>query len=165
MRFTEKQLNRVSYLVSGSYLVVDDPIETERNLTRALAEIESPEELHLFAANYVWECGIELLKRILFHPLCDKGTGMLIYFTARPEFLYRRFQEGEPFLGDQSKWFGFLKMIEKICARDNFPSKRIRVNPTAVAHRNALEKPGSELIPAIMKTPTEGEPVETFRVG
>lgn len=71
---TSEQYDRVMRV-----LYENQPVET----------LQSPEELHQFAWSYNWDDGLEALRRLVNHPLCDKGTALLIYWRAGPGFLYQ----------------------------------------------------------------------------
>ena len=50
------------------------------------ASVTDPEELHLFAGAYNWDGGVEDLLNVVRHPLCDRGTALLVYWRGQPGF-------------------------------------------------------------------------------
>lgn len=56
--------------------------------------ITNPVEYHLIAANYNWDDGSEVLSWIINSSLCDKGTVMMIFWRAQPDY-YTRFSSIE----------------------------------------------------------------------
>jgi hypothetical protein len=165
MTYSNKQLDRLEYLIQDRW-VVPDHRETFFNFQKALADIESASELYQFAANYNRDAGSENLKYVVFHPLCDKGTLLLTYYFGRPDFYYKLQKQQKPFIGDQLREFSFLRMIEDMVRMGSFASNGIRFNPTDVGprHINFLLKEGSELIPTFMREPSEGESIEILKL-
>jgi len=159
MNYSKEQLRRLHYLLSDQW-VSDDIEQTEREFQRVLAQIDSPYELHQFAGNFNWDGGFAEMQDVLRHPLCDKGTGLMIYYVGGAPFLYSKLNASKPLILDQSLRFEFLKEIERMFERGEFRHSWIKFDPTNARGRNFLQKKGAEFIPPYMKQPTEGEEVE-----
>lgn len=82
IKLTPEQQARVEFLLYECY-------ETE-SITENLKQLESTQEIHEFATNYNWDYGIEPLKLILQHPLCDRGTALKIYWLGQPDSLNKK---------------------------------------------------------------------------
>lgn len=162
MSLSPEQLKRIGYLVRDKW-VGENELESYTKFHQALSEVTAPEELHQFAANFNRDCGHDALFSVLRHPLCDKGTALLIYFYATPAYFYRHRQQGIPFRVDEVKTFMFLLAIERLVEMGWFKSNLIKVDPANIHGRNHLEKNGANLIPAFMKQPSEGIEVEILR--
>jgi len=158
--YTDEQIRRINYLLTDQWVTEDDS-QTQQNLDRVLGQIESPLELHQFAGNFNWDCGHTELEKVIRHPLCDKGTALMIYFLGRPEWFYNHLQKGRAMIGEQPLLFAFLKEIEGMVERGEFRSSRIKFNPTELKGKtNSLNREGANLVPAFMKHPIDGEDVK-----
>ena len=153
MPLTAEQLERVRYLADDVWA---DESKTEDeswvDFDCTLAEM-SAEELHAFVEQMNWDGGgANRLKRVLAHPLCDRGTALMAYWRGQPTFFLpyqtreRVRDELEP---DALEEFDLLRDIERrfanedfasaICAFDptndgghNWTGKRTRVKPTEI---------------------------------
>jgi hypothetical protein len=163
MRYSNEQLDRLKYLVNDRW-VTDDDEKSKREFDRVLAQVESPYELHQYAANFNWDGGFAELEKVIKHPLCDKGTALMIYFAGGAVTLYNRQHQNKELIGEQPLLLAFLKEIETKVKRNEFKSDCIKFDPTNTRGRNFLSKPGAELIPPHMKQPTEGEAIELLNL-
>lgn len=163
MKYSEAQIKRLRYLLSDEW-VTDDPEQADLEFDATLAQFESPHELHQYAANFNWDGGCSELQKVIRHPLCDKGTALMIYFLGGATFLYLLQQRRKPLIGEQPKLFAFLKEIEIMFERNEFKSRQIKFDPSNARGRNFLAKDGAEILPLIMKQATEGEDVEILNL-
>jgi hypothetical protein len=136
--------------------------EARERLQKALeysgyvTDLQTPEELHYFAAEYNWDNGtIESLRWIIRQPFCDKGTALLLYWSADPKSLYSRYanrEQVEEYYLDQ---YDFLKELEDRILEDRYSLQNF-CYPTLASHkqirleqyRNSGYK--KQLIPEIM---------------
>jgi hypothetical protein len=164
MACTEDQLRRIRYLLYDEW-VEADPQTTQANLDRALAQVQTSEELHQFAANFNWDTGADVLEKVVKHPLCDKGTALMIYFLGKPEWYYNHLRRGKSLIGDQPKMLAFLQSIERMVSRGEFTSSNIAFDPTRVRGvLNSLAREGADLVPDYMKQPLVGEGIELLKL-
>lgn len=165
MSYSEEQIRRIRYLLSDEW-VEDDPIQTERNLSATLALVESAEELYQFVGNFNLDGGFDEFRKVIDHPLCDKGVALLIYYRLNPSAYYFSIERGKPFLPFQNEPFAFIKEIEARFRDGLFATSLIRVDPYNFKHHSLLKTTtrGSERIPDFMKLPTDGIDVEIIQV-
>lgn len=167
MNYSKKQINRLNYLLMDEW-VVDDPDESEKNLISALSEIESSEELHQFAGNFNSDGGVDVLRKVINHRLCDKGTALMIYHLLRPGYYYRQLDKGKPFMPDQQDAFDLITEIEERCKKNAFSQSAINFDPHNSRGRDLLKEdsanPGNRLVPEMMKNPTPGKEVEFIEI-
>jgi hypothetical protein len=90
MKLSPEQAERVRYLLDGDWHV--DDAESDQvpeywvEFDRALSQVETPEELHEFVDRWNWDGGSEPIRRVLAHPLCDRGTALMVYWRLEPIF-------------------------------------------------------------------------------
>jgi hypothetical protein len=167
MNYSKEQINRLKYLLFDEW-VVDNPDESTNNLNTALSKIESSEELHQFAGHFNSDGGVDVLRKVINHRLCDKGTALMVYFLLRPGYYYRQLERNKPFMPDQQDAFNLLAEIEEKCQKNAFSSSIINFDPHDSRGQDLLKEdsanPGNRLIPEIMKTPTQGKKVEFIEI-
>jgi hypothetical protein len=171
---TRQQIQRIILLLHAYRENDDDPesyeeIELEHFMMlypRILAEVESPEELHYYAINYNWDDGLDLLRPVIDHPLCDQGTALFLFWLGQPDWFYDREADGRIGSGDSDN-LRFLKDVQAKYLESGFPSHRIRVDPTDMVFGVDYTEPGPDstgvgigLVPALMKQASPGEPLE-----
>jgi hypothetical protein len=158
---TDEQIKRIRYLLSDEW-VTDDPIHTEANLNAILADVSSTEELYHFAGNFNLDGGFDELRKVIDHPLCDKGLALLIYHRLNPCSYYSLKARGKELLPFHHEPFAFIKEIETKFRDGSFAPSVIRVDPYAFKRRTLLKPTtrGIEHLPDIMKVPSEGEEVD-----
>jgi uncharacterized protein DUF4274 len=49
-------------------------------------QLQTSEEVHLYALSYNWDDGDESMRRLIDHPEIDAGTVLVIYWRANPQF-------------------------------------------------------------------------------
>lgn len=128
----------------------------------AIETLQTAEELHLYAWNYNWDSGIDSMRRVIHHPLCDKGTALLIYWYAGPGYLYQFLTRDEvsEYIRDQ---YDFLMELEQKYLSGAYQSEAITFDP---AHdegtgtnwtKEYAKIPKKRQIPAEMYQPTKGQ--------
>ena len=55
-----------------------------------LENLKSAEEIHVFAANFNWDNGYEWLNWIIDHPLCSRGTALMLYWLSEPVYYLKK---------------------------------------------------------------------------
>ena len=167
MNYSEKQLERLKYLLLDHW-VSEDPIASEKNLDQALSAIENSSELHQFAGNFNADGGIDVLRKIINHPLCDKGTALMIYCMGRPGYYYRQLEKRKSLRPSQQEVFELLQEIEEKYQANEFTFSSIKFDPHDAVGQDLLKEssanPGNRLVPEIMSNPTPGEFVEIIEI-
>lgn len=84
------------------------------NLNQLQQELNTPEKLHEFATHYNWDEGFEIPKWIINNPLCDKGTALMMYWHADPQY-FRQYavREEVPSTGWKLQHYDLLREIEE----------------------------------------------------
>ena len=138
------------------------------NLCQALQEVETSEELHQFAGNFYPDGGIDILRKVINHPLCDKGTALMIYCMGRPGYYYRQLERKKSLRPEQQEAFELLKEIEEKYTSNGFTRSNIKFDPHDARGQDLLKEdsanPGNKMIPEVMKIATDGETVELLEV-
>ena len=106
-----------------------------RTFDRVLGEIDNPEELHTFVDRWNWDGGTKPILRALAHPLCDRGTGLMVYWRVDPIFYlkpgHRTRAEVETNLWPEAAvHWDLLRDLERRLAADDFRSARVPYDPT-----------------------------------
>ena len=172
---TDKQRNRVHYLLNGSWPIVDgwtsgsprnvevdpDPEEYARRFPEVLLSVEDPAELHQFALNYNWDDGWGYLDQVVSSPLCDQGTALLIFWLSEPTMFYQPERELEQWEVERHR---LIKKIETKYLVEGFASRKIRVDPTDLFGMDYVAdsegEVGFENIPEELKRASPGVAVE-----
>jgi hypothetical protein len=132
MDLTPEQSERVRYLAEDEWgRGSEDEAAQWAEFDRVLAQM-SAAELHAFVDQMNWDGGgADRLNRVLAHPLCDRGTALMIYWLARPTF-YLAYQTRDR-VRDEVGWaleeFDMLREIERRFADGTFASADIAFNP------------------------------------
>lgn len=69
--------------------------EMERLCERFVAEATDPDELHHFAERWNGDGGTETIRSLVRNPACDRGTALMVYWLAQPEFYLQYASRGE----------------------------------------------------------------------
>jgi hypothetical protein len=109
--------------------MVRDEWESEEELHEFLDTATDPEELHLYADGFNWDTGVGELRRVIRHPLCDRGTAMLIYWRGSPGYMARFAERPETRIPDQADHFDLLREIEQKVIAGHFRSRRFPYDP------------------------------------
>lgn len=167
MSLSEQQQQRLRYLICEPFIFDVEEAKWDECFEQAFSQIESSEELHHYAANYNWDGGIGGLQDILHHPLCDKGTALMIYALGQPGYFYQRRKLGKPLTQDEQEQFAFLQNIEHQVMENTFLHHNISCNPRNFEGIDWFEEEasdlGNHLVPAYMKQPSEGIEVHILR--
>ena len=120
--FTDLHQSRVDFLLY-EWELIEEFAET-------LATIESSQEIEFFAENYNWDDGIEPLKLVLDHPLCDFGTALKIYWLGQPDYYAGFATENNIPLCNRDVYL-FLKFVESLIINNSFQYNNIQFDPIA----------------------------------
>ena len=93
IRVMNKELSQaeiVDYLLQDEWVVEDDD-ESIENFKAALAKIDNPQSLHVFARSFNHDCGSEELLHILDHAYLDKATVLALYWMSAPGY-YQQYE-------------------------------------------------------------------------
>jgi hypothetical protein len=123
MALSEAQLSRVQRMIRDEW-------ESESELNQFIEAVTEPEELHLYAAGFNWDCGCEELHLVIRHPLCDRGTALLIYWRAGPRWFAQYNNRSEAYNADVAQTFDFLKEIEQKVIAGAFKTHLFPFDPT-----------------------------------
>ena len=134
MALTPEQAERVRYLAEdewGSESV--DEAEQCASFERVLAQM-SAEELHAFVNRMNWDGGgADRLTKVLAHPLCDRGTALMIYWRTNPRFFIRyvtRERVRDELWASALEDFDMLRSIERRFQSGGFATSNIVFDPT-----------------------------------
>ena len=161
---TPEQIQRIEYLACDEWVVdtgaADDEAKTWHNFTNTLQRMSSV-ELHHFACNFNWDCGVKELAAVIDHPECDAGTAQMIYWLGQPAEHYRMETRGN-LTPDVTTVVDLLRRIESKLQNNSFSDKRIACDPS-----NIMGQPmtmGSErdraVVPEFMFRKTDGMEIE-----
>lgn len=89
--------------------------------------LESKEELHFVASHFNWDGNTESLSAIVDHPLCDAGTGLLLYWLGQGYYYLVKNLNSEY---DQQLHGLFQKIVDKFLSND-FATYQIAFDPYA----------------------------------
>jgi hypothetical protein len=128
----------------------------------------SAEELHAFVDDMNWDGGgADRLTRVLAHPLCDRGTALMIYWRAQPRFYIRygtRERVRDELWPGALADYDMLRDIERRFQSGDFATANIAFNPandgghdctTNGPRRQPLIDPRT-VLPAVMFEPVRG---------
>ncbi|HAB52522.1 MAG TPA: hypothetical protein DCE80_10205 [Ignavibacteriales bacterium] len=128
--------------------------------------IQNREELHFIAEIFNWDYDIELLKRIINNPICDKGTALLIYWLSCPGF-YTQFDSIDE-VDINPEVFELIKEIENNFNSDFYKCEQIAFDPTNdkkfgnIAKSNGEEDGDKWHIDKKLFKPTNGKPFPKY---
>ncbi len=145
MSLTDEQLKRIDFLL---YECEDDA-----TFTQTLHRIESPAELHALAQQINWDGGFDGLNAVLQHPLCDRGTALMIYWLGEPTY-FADFASDDDVPDVSQPLKQFLNRVETQLINKQFKSNTICFDPMAdlnVIQRGKIENIDS--IPSALKRP------------
>lgn len=123
VKLTSEQQARVRFLL--------DEWDSIESFAKTLELVESSSEIHEFAKHYNWDYGLEPLKLVLNHPLCDRGTALEIYWLGQPEY-YSGFSTIDDIPSCNRDGYLLLKLIESLLLNEySFRYNNIHVDPMA----------------------------------
>lgn len=126
----------------------------DRPFREFFATLVDPEELHLFASLFNWDGGVEELRDVIQHPLCDLGTAMLVYWRGQPGYDLQ-YADREAVPDHRREVWDLLREIEQRVAEGRFMTASQSYDPATDNGYDQRPKPervkrfGRDL-PAIM---------------
>jgi len=69
------------------------------------------------------------MRRVIGHPLCDRGTALLVYWRGAPGFYAQFADRSETRNPDQSNHYGLLREIEHRIIAGHFCTHRFHYDP------------------------------------
>jgi|GEM_PF-5155272 len=122
------------------------------------------EEIHYALANYNFDDGIDFPKALVYHPDCDKGTALMLFWRFSPDY-YTQFDRNNPESLPHCSQETFLLLIKLL---ENYESgfykkESICFDPSDDFGHNWLseliKKKREWEISEIMKNPTSGKKI------
>jgi hypothetical protein len=160
MSLTPTQRERLRYLIEDEWVDEDDEERSMRSFRTAICGVESPEELHIFAGNFNWDCGWHELTVVLEDSRCDYGTALMVYWLGQPDYFYRKIELGEPLSSDEIDTWERLKWLEERLLSGGYIRRQIAFEPASVIGRpitgNDAYRPGLRLVPEVLWSPSPG---------
>ena len=114
----------VDYMLADASLLAG--INSE--IDKLFAEFSNPEELHWFADNWNWDAGIDRLRQLLEHPLCEFATALRIYWLAASKY-YLKYKTRDDVPTYELAHFDFIKWIETRYAKREFKDGNVFYDP------------------------------------
>jgi hypothetical protein len=162
MALTDQQRKRVEWLLEGH--LTDEGLEDAEftaEWERRFAALESSEELFLFAHHASGDLTAAEWRRVIDHPLCDRGTALLVFWRNSPAYLYQYASAADVPYDDGR--YELVKDIERLYLAGAFPDRGLRFDPASFRGHNLLqshpEGGGGERIPPELRRPSPGQPV------
>jgi hypothetical protein len=136
-----RQIERICYLLADKWDCGDDDNDESRSwllFREKLAEVQTTLELHCIAANLNWDYGTRGLTAAIDHPLCDRGTALLLYWLGEPYYAlkYRTIDDVPSWDRDE---YDLLKRIEEKYLSDSFAHAMIAADPRDIFGEDRLE--------------------------
>jgi hypothetical protein len=129
MALSEEQRKRVEDLINDEWVDEDDDVEaTEAAFAKLFDAITDPEELHLYADDFNWDCGCDEMGKVIAHPLCDLGTALLIYWRGRPRW-YLQYNNRSEVKEYELETFDLLQEIERKVLAGDFHTRTQPFDP------------------------------------
>jgi len=100
---TPDQQDKIDYLLQQ--------VEDLKEVSQAVLNFTSAEELFYFASQYNWDDGLEIPDIVANHPLCDLATALLLFWRAEAADSMENIQADSPPFEGQEDWFNFCKTI------------------------------------------------------
>ena len=168
MALTPEQAERVRYLAEDEWAGESaDEAARWAEFDRVLGQM-SAAELHAFVDQMNWDGGgADRLTRVLSHPLCDRGTALMMYWRAQPRFFiqYGTRERVRDELGPtELAEYDMLRDIERRFQSNDFSTDDIAFDPaddeghdltSDGPRRRPLVDPRT-VLPAVMFEPTGG---------
>jgi hypothetical protein len=101
-------------------------------------KLSTSEELHYLIKKWNWDDGYEIPQKVLSHPLCDKGTALMIYWLATPDY-FTKFKNEEEVPTYNRGNYRLVKNAENLLLNNSFKLKNIKFNPKSVASWMAID--------------------------
>jgi hypothetical protein len=87
-----------------------------------------PKKRHVFAAKYNWDRGLTTMKFLIRMPDTDRGTALLVYWRARPEY-YCQYAARSEVRESEGEHFDLIREIEERYARGFYTQSQIAFDP------------------------------------
>ncbi len=141
--------------------LVEDLWDAEEEFDQFFATVTDPEELHLFAYHFNMDTGVGELRKVVRHPLCDRGTLLLIYWRLSPGFFLSDQADGSdnPAEADQRDLLDEAERRYRAGAASavvRFDPRRFRGNDLIAGNERYG---GLPRVPPVMLEPSPGESV------
>ena len=122
---------------------------------KSFDKIETPAQLHYLANIYNWDDGAEVLDWIISSPRCDKGTALLLFWSAEPDY-YTKFDNKSEADSDQEIYLLLRKIIAN-WQSGFYKQERFKFDSIAEGYDVDYRYPDEKwMIPDEMKKPTSG---------
>jgi len=146
MPLSDSQLQRVQRMFRDEW-------ESEDELLQFFETVTDPEELHLYADGFNWDTGVEEMRRVIRHPLCDRGTALLIYWRGAPGYYARYADRSETPNPDRADHYDLLREIEQKIIAGHFRMHHFHYDPKSDRGHDMTMKYGN----AVQKRPIPPE--------
>lgn len=127
-------------------------------IQQEILSINSTKRLHAFVDKFNWDNGVEYMKAAANHPLCERGTAMMIYWRSDPSY-YLKYNSVEDDMPDYERdTMKIQLLIETRIKEEFYNSKTISFDPTNdnginwIKERNSEEDKNKRKIPDFMIT-------------
>jgi len=130
-----------------------DEWESEDELWQFFETVTDAEELHLYADGFNWDTGVEELRRVTRHPLCDRGTALLIYWRGGPGWYAQYSDRAEIRNADEADGYDLSHEIERLIIQGRFATYRFHYDPTNDRGTDLTRGPSD--VPQVRQIPRE----------
>jgi hypothetical protein len=124
------------------------------------------EEVHYALSCYNWDDGIEFPRALIYHPDCDRGTALLLFWRFSPDS-YTHYQREDPESADSAareKFTLLVRLMEKY-ESGFYTEESICFDPADDFGYNwpseLKEKERKWEIPQVMMRPTSGKKIKS----
>jgi hypothetical protein len=152
--------------VSAATGLTDDQYQRVRAIVRGdrdgIDTLQTAVELHQLAWNWNWDDLQDVPRQIIRHPLCDRGTALLIYWRAAPRWYYQFANRDE--VASKHAWslphYDLVKEIEERYVAGGYSQGEIAFDPSNDEGIDWIaeyeDEESKQLIPDIMNEPSPG---------
>jgi len=109
--------------------------------------------LHLYADGFNWDTGVEELRRVTRHPLCDRGTALLIYWRGGPGWYAQYSDRAEIRSADEADGYDLSQEIDRLIIQGRFATYRFHYDPTNDRGTDLTRGPSD--VPQVRQIPRE----------
>jgi hypothetical protein len=159
--------------MSATTGLTDDQYERVRAIVRGdrdgIDTLQTAVELHQLAWNWNWDDSQNIPLQIVRHPLCDRGTALLIYWYAGPRWYYQFANRDE--VAAKKAWslphYDLVKEIEERYIVGGYAQGEIAFDPSNDEGIDWIaeyeDEESKQVIPEIMKEPSPGRRLDRGR--
>ncbi|WP_305952161.1 DUF4274 domain-containing protein [Emticicia oligotrophica] len=115
----------------------DEDAELTKIQLKNFEKLSTSEELHYLIKKWNWDDGYEIPQKVLSHPLCDKGTALMIYWLATPDY-FTKFENEEEVPTYNRENYRLVINAENLLLNNAFKLQNIKFNPKSVASWMAI---------------------------